>query len=160
MTLEGIASRFAEFRCTLRESDRQAFDRVIGRARAHASAASCEAALDPTEVLFLSVVLDQEIALENLQRTLDELSWRTLGRPAASAKTLDACTASQEESPATGAPTPEPAPRPQRDRLTPAGRGWELSFKQDGRKSKAATPSDAPTYSRMADVGDPPSDSV
>ncbi len=90
MTLEGAATRFGEFRRALRERDRKAFDRVIDRARAHSSAASYEAALDPDEVLFLSILLDQELAIMKLEGALDALAWAVLGRPAGAAESLDA----------------------------------------------------------------------
>jgi hypothetical protein len=89
MTLESVARRFGEFRHALRERDRVAFDRLIDRARQHSSAASYEASLEPTEVLFLSVILDQELEIARLFRAVDEISWSVLGHPAGSTGTLD-----------------------------------------------------------------------
>jgi hypothetical protein len=90
MTLEGEAARFGEFRRALRARERGAFDRIIDRARAQSSAASYGAALDPDEVMFLSILLDQELAIMKLEAALDELAWAVMGRPAGAAESLDA----------------------------------------------------------------------
>jgi predicted CopG family antitoxin len=49
-----------DYRRALREKDREAFDRLLGKARQHASAASYAARLDPTDQAFLSILLEME----------------------------------------------------------------------------------------------------
>jgi hypothetical protein len=163
MTLESVALRFAQFRRALRESDRRAFDRLVDRARAHSSAASYEASLEPAEVMFLSIVLDQELEIERLHQTLDELSWRILGRPAASAGTLEAYIVRKEDAPflppapaTPGAERVEGQFKVQEDYIEKVGRGWEFSFKEEGRTSKAGEPARAPAHVRLVESEPPP----
>jgi hypothetical protein len=139
MTLETVALRFAEFRRALRERDSVAFDRLIDRARQHSSAASYEASLDPSEVLFLSIILDQEMEIARLLRAVDELSWAVLGHPAASAGTLDAYVPERE--PSAGQPAPLGlAARIMGDYVDPRGRGWQGFLMA----KPARAPTDAP----------------
>ncbi len=65
--LESILNDWMDYRRALRERDREAFDRVLNRARQHASAASYAAHLDPTDLAFLSVLLEMEKELEALR---------------------------------------------------------------------------------------------
>jgi len=65
--LESILNDWMDYRRALREKDRDAFDRLLNRARQHASAASYAAHLDPTDLAFLSVLLEMEKELEDLR---------------------------------------------------------------------------------------------
>lgn len=58
--LESILNDWTDYRRALREKDREAFDRVISKARQHASAASYCAHMDPTILAILSVLLEME----------------------------------------------------------------------------------------------------
>jgi predicted CopG family antitoxin len=58
--LESILGDWMDYRRALREKDREAFDRVISKARQHASAASYCAHMDPTVLAILSVLLEIE----------------------------------------------------------------------------------------------------
>lgn len=49
-----------DYRRALREKDREAFDRILSKARQHASAASYCAHMDPTILAILSVLLEGE----------------------------------------------------------------------------------------------------
>jgi hypothetical protein len=49
-----------DYRRALREKDRETFDRVVSKARQHASAASYCAHMDPTILAILSVLLEME----------------------------------------------------------------------------------------------------
>ena len=60
MHLESILNDWMDYRRALREKDREAFDRVISKARQHASAASYCAHMDPTILAILSVLLEME----------------------------------------------------------------------------------------------------
>ncbi len=66
--LESILNDWMDYRRALRERDREAFDRLLNRARQHASAASYAAHLDPTDLAFLSILLEMEMELEGLRR--------------------------------------------------------------------------------------------
>ncbi len=65
--LESILNDWMDYRRALRERDREAFDRLLNRARQHASAASYSAHLDPTDQAFLSILLEMERDLEALR---------------------------------------------------------------------------------------------
>ncbi|MBN1456007.1 MAG: hypothetical protein JW945_07135 [Methanomicrobia archaeon] len=71
--LEELIADWERFRKALRKEDREAFDRLMGKARAHASAASYDARVDPSESLFMSILVEQERELAELRTELDEL---------------------------------------------------------------------------------------
>lgn len=62
--LESILNDWTDYRRALRERDREAFDRMLNKARQHASAASYTAHLDPTNLAFLSILLEMEKDIE------------------------------------------------------------------------------------------------
>src|SRR5437870_13276604 len=66
--LESILNDWMDYRRALREKDRETFDRVISKARQHASAASYCAHMDPTILAILSVLLEMEREIESLKR--------------------------------------------------------------------------------------------
>jgi hypothetical protein len=66
MILEHVISDWHAFRRALRARDRCAFDNMMTRAREHAAAASNAARLNPTEALFMAILLEHEKALERL----------------------------------------------------------------------------------------------
>ena len=66
--LESILNDWMDYRRALREKDRETFDRVISKARQHASAASYCAHMDPTILAILSVLLEMEREIETLKR--------------------------------------------------------------------------------------------
>src|SRR5205807_393536 len=75
--LESILNDWMDYRRALREKDRETFDRVISKARQHASAASYCAHMDPTILALLSVLLEMEREIETLKRersSVDHLS--------------------------------------------------------------------------------------
>ena len=63
--LESILNDWMDYRRALREKDREAFDRLLNKARQHASAASYAAHLEPTDLAFLSILLETEKELES-----------------------------------------------------------------------------------------------
>lgn len=67
MHLESILGEWMDYRRALRESDREAFDRVLAKARQHASAATYCAHMDPTTLALLSILLEMERELERLR---------------------------------------------------------------------------------------------
>jgi hypothetical protein len=70
--LEAIIGEWKGFRKALRSEDRKAFDRLMIKARKHASAASYEARLDTTEAIFMSMILEIEKELEAIKKSIRE----------------------------------------------------------------------------------------
>ena len=58
--LESILNDWMDYRRALREKDRDAFDRLLSKARQHASAASYAAQIDPSVLAILSILLETE----------------------------------------------------------------------------------------------------
>lgn len=67
--LESILGNWMDYRRALREKDREAFDRVVSKARQHASAASYCAHMDPTILALLSVLLEMEKEIARIKET-------------------------------------------------------------------------------------------
>ncbi len=74
MILESVIHEWFAFRRGLRVSERYAFDRLMTRARQHAGAASNAARLNPTEALFMAILLEHEKELEQLRTREKESS--------------------------------------------------------------------------------------
>jgi len=72
--LESILNDWMDYRRALREKDRETFDRVISKARQHASAASYCAHMDPTILAILSVLLEMEKDIAKIKETRLPLS--------------------------------------------------------------------------------------
>ncbi len=71
--LEDMIGDWQSFRKALRKEDQEAFDRLMERARQHASAASYETRSDPLESLFMAILLEQEKELAELRKRLEAL---------------------------------------------------------------------------------------
>ena len=71
--LENLVNEWQGFRKALRKEDREAFDRLIEKARMHASAASYEARTDPVESMFMSILLEQEKEIGELRKKIEEM---------------------------------------------------------------------------------------
>jgi hypothetical protein len=71
--LEDMIDQWQRFRKALRKEDRAAFDRLMDRARMHASAASYDTRVDPVESFFMSILLEQEKEIEELRKKLEAL---------------------------------------------------------------------------------------
>lgn len=71
--LENLVNEWQGFRKALRKEDREAFDRLIEKARMHASAASYEARTDPVESMFMSILLEQEKEIGKLRKKIEEM---------------------------------------------------------------------------------------
>jgi hypothetical protein len=67
MILEHVIHDWHAFRRALRSGDRSAFDAMMLRARQHASAASNAARLNPTEALFMAILVEHEKELSHLK---------------------------------------------------------------------------------------------
>ncbi len=70
VALEAMAQQWNDFRRALRKGDRESFDRLLNKARMHASAATYAISMDPTESALLSMLLEHEKELERLRREI------------------------------------------------------------------------------------------
>ena len=68
--LETMVDEWQGFKKALRKEDKAAFDRLIEKARRHASAASYDARVDPVESLIMSILLEQEKEIEQLRKKI------------------------------------------------------------------------------------------
>ena len=63
---ESIINDWMDYRRALREKDREVFDELMFKARQHASAGSYCAPLDPVATMFLSILLEMQKEVRNL----------------------------------------------------------------------------------------------
>jgi hypothetical protein len=64
--LEQAFRNWAKFRRALRKEDQEAFDALFGAAKYHVAPASYASQLNPTEAIFLSILLEHQKALDAL----------------------------------------------------------------------------------------------
>ncbi len=69
MLLEGIIEELSAFRMALRGEDKAAFDRLMNKARQHASSCTVAPLLEPMDAIFLSILVEQEKELNSLRET-------------------------------------------------------------------------------------------
>ena len=67
MLLEGIIKELSDFRRALRGNDRAAFDRLMNKAREHASSCTVVPTLDPMHAIFISILVEQEKEINALK---------------------------------------------------------------------------------------------
>lgn len=67
MLLDSIIMELGNFRRALRQRDRQVFDRIMDMAREHASASTVAAAIDPMDTIVLSILIEQQKQIDDLQ---------------------------------------------------------------------------------------------
>jgi len=65
---EEIIAEWNRFRRALRKHDKKIFDMIIGRAHLHTGGTSCQAGIDPAEMIFLGIFIEQEKELRRLAR--------------------------------------------------------------------------------------------
>jgi hypothetical protein len=70
MLLEGIILELSTFRRALRGEDRNAFDSLMNKARAHASSCTVVPTLDPMDAMFLSILVEQQKEISSLRVAL------------------------------------------------------------------------------------------
>jgi hypothetical protein len=70
MILEHVINDWRAFRRALQLHDRTEYDAMMMHAREHAAAASNAARLNPTEALFMAILLEHEKELAALRRKL------------------------------------------------------------------------------------------
>jgi|GEM_PF-567953 len=68
--LEQAFRNWAKFRRALRKEDQEAFDALFGAAKYHVAPASYASQLNPTEAIFLSILLEHQKALDALKARL------------------------------------------------------------------------------------------
>ena len=64
---ESIINDWMDYRRALREKDCEVFDELMFKARAHASAGSYCAHLDPVDTMFLSILLEMQKEIKSLK---------------------------------------------------------------------------------------------
>ena len=69
--LESIVLDLATFRRALRGEDRSAFDMIMNLARKHASSSTVTPMLDPMDSMFLSILIEQQKEIKNMQEALN-----------------------------------------------------------------------------------------
>jgi len=67
MIMEQIIAGWDKFRKALSGKDRDAFDSMMTKARSHAAASGYELRTDPTEAVFMSILLEHEKEIEELK---------------------------------------------------------------------------------------------
>ena len=72
MHLEQVIKRWDNFRRALRRDDRELFDAIMNKARMHSSAAIFNIQNDPTESMFMSIILEQEKEIHKLKEQMRE----------------------------------------------------------------------------------------
>ncbi len=70
--LETKISEWNDFKRALRGNDKKAFDRLMNKARKHASASTYDIRPDPIESIFMSILLEFEKEIEELRRKIEE----------------------------------------------------------------------------------------
>jgi hypothetical protein len=73
MILEQVIKKWDGFRRTLRKKDREKFDCMMNKARMHSSASAFNIQVDPTESMFMSILLEQEKDIDSLKEKLQEV---------------------------------------------------------------------------------------
>jgi len=72
--LEELQTRWGPYRDGLRDERRKAaLDILFQRARAHAAAGTNQAWANPMETLLVSVIIEQEVELQDVRRRLAEI---------------------------------------------------------------------------------------
>ena len=65
MLLEEIILELSVFRRALHGEDKAAFDRLMNKARKHASSCTVAPTLDPMDAVFMSILIEQEKELKS-----------------------------------------------------------------------------------------------
>lgn len=71
MLLDSIIMELGDFRRALRRRDREVFDRIMDMAREHASASTVAASIDPMDTIVLSILIEQQKQIDNLEEDSD-----------------------------------------------------------------------------------------
>jgi hypothetical protein len=71
--LEDAIKRWDGYRRTLRQRDREAFDRMMDACRLHSSASGQATRPEPLEAMFMSILLEHQRKLEALEAELGRI---------------------------------------------------------------------------------------
>jgi len=71
MLLDSIIMELGGFRRALRRSDQEVFDRIMDMAREHASASTVAVAVDPMDTIVLSILIEQQKQIDDLEEDSD-----------------------------------------------------------------------------------------
>ncbi len=72
VVLEHVVKKWDNFRRALRRGDRESFDEMMNKARMHSSASTFNIQIDPTESMFMSILLEQEKEIDKLKCKVQE----------------------------------------------------------------------------------------
>jgi hypothetical protein len=72
MTLEAEIARWDRYRKSLRQDEREAFDRMMDACRLHASASGQAVRPEPIEAMLVSIMLEHQRRLESLEKLVKE----------------------------------------------------------------------------------------
>ncbi|MFQ5909186.1 MAG: hypothetical protein ACE5IJ_00510 [Thermoplasmata archaeon] len=67
LLLESTISGWGQYKRALRSKDKEVFDDLMNKARAHASACSYANRIDPMESIFMSIILELQKEIEALK---------------------------------------------------------------------------------------------
>jgi len=73
LLLERVEAEWRDYRRSLTPAEQAAFDGLFQKARAHASAATNQARLDPFEAILMSILLEHEMELRRLRQRVHAL---------------------------------------------------------------------------------------
>lgn len=76
-TMAQVLCEWKLFRKALRKHDREIFDLLVKKAMEHASAATFQGSSDPVEMIFLSILIEQEKEIRKLKKWKDGSSTST-----------------------------------------------------------------------------------
>ncbi len=71
MLLEEIVLELSVFKRALRGEDKDAFDSLMNKARTHASSCTVTPMLEPTDAVFLSILVEQEKEIISLKEAIN-----------------------------------------------------------------------------------------
>lgn len=71
--LEEEMEKWKEYRKALREDQRKSFDRMMEACKRHSSASGQAKRPDPLEAMIFSILLEQQMMLESLEKRIDRI---------------------------------------------------------------------------------------
>ncbi|MBC2700869.1 MAG: hypothetical protein HF976_05560 [ANME-2 cluster archaeon] len=67
MLRDSVTVELGDFRRARRRRDQQVFERMMGMAREHASASAVAASIDPMDTIVLSILIEQQKQIDDLE---------------------------------------------------------------------------------------------
>jgi hypothetical protein len=79
--LDSVIMGFGDFRRALRSEDREIFDELMKKARLHASAGSYQSCPEPTDTLFLAILVELAKDIKRLREEVSKEKGEKSGGP-------------------------------------------------------------------------------